>query len=201
MRGSPATPLRCRGSPRSTAPRSSRCRPTTSGRSSVTLPPIYAWPSCSARAPVRKARRWRSPRTGSTGCAARCRVDPQVWTPRRGPSSFAVPKSPRSTRTIALSDTVLTTLAEHVKVYATGPHGLVFHHGNDGFWTRDLLAKHLKERRFALGLPGVTWHSLRHAHAPVLLSAGVSPRPCRRAPRARRGHAHADLRAGHPVRR
>lgn len=82
------------------------------------------------------------------------RCDRQGWTPRRGPSSSAVPKSPRSTRTIALSDTVLAALAAHVKTYGTGRHRLGFHHGEDGFWSRDLLAKQIKRRQLELGSPG-----------------------------------------------
>jgi integrase len=102
------------------------------------------------------------------------RCDRQVWTPRHAPATFAVPKSPRSTRTVALSDTVLAALSEHVKTYGTGPDGLVFHHG-DGFWRRDLLAKQMKATAARAHLDGITWHSLRHHHASVLLSAGVSP--------------------------
>lgn len=62
-----------------------------------------------------------------------------------------------------------------MKTYGTGPHGLVFHHGPDGFWSRDLLAKQMKATAARAELNGVTWHSLRHAHASMLLSAGVSP--------------------------
>ena len=61
-----------------------------------------------------------------------------------------------------------------MKVYGTGPHGLVVHHGN-GFWRRDSLGRFMKATAARAGLPGVTWHSLRHAHASLVLSAGVSP--------------------------
>jgi integrase len=100
-------------------------------------------------------------------------VDRQVWTPRNGAAVFAPPKSDRSNGTVALSDTVLAALSEHVKAYGPGRDGLVFHNAGE-FFTREVLGSRMRASVARAGLPGVTWHDLRHHHASILLSGGVT---------------------------
>jgi site-specific recombinase XerD len=52
--------------------------------------------------------------------------------------------------------------------------GLVFHFRRRAI-SRAMVAKHVRQAAERTGLQGRTWHDLRHHHASVLLSAGVSP--------------------------
>lgn len=101
------------------------------------------------------------------------RVDRQLWTPARGAPMFRAPKSARSVRTVALSSVVVESLAAHMRAFGPGDDELVFHIGG-GPVSRAMAAKYA---RVAPRSAGVTarWHDLRHHHASVLLSAGVSP--------------------------
>jgi integrase len=102
------------------------------------------------------------------------RVDQQLWTPPRGAPVLKSPKSANSYRTIALSDIVVDALAAHVAAFGAGEHGLMFHteHRPVG---RSMASKYLRTPAEAAGLEGRTWHDLRHFHASMLLSRGVSP--------------------------
>lgn len=128
------------------------------------------------------------------------RVDRQLWTPRSGSPVFAPVKSANSNRTVALSSLALEAVAAHVEAFGAGRDGLVFHIDRRPV-SRAMVATYArratKARRaaFAAGLnelePALsareraaaasrsvthhTWHDLRHHHASVLLSAGVSP--------------------------
>jgi integrase len=128
------------------------------------------------------------------------RVDRQMWTPRSGPPVLAPPKSKNSYRTIALSPLVTDGLAAHLANFKSGRDGLVFHTGGNpivratvGRYVRQSAARAGEEAARAAikglhgtaaalaadtaraGFGGRTWHDLRHHHASVLLSAGVSP--------------------------
>ena len=102
------------------------------------------------------------------------RVDRQLWTPPKGPPFLKPPKSRNSYRTVALSTITVDTLAQHVEWFGAGEHGLMFHtEGRPiGRW---MASKHARVAAPSRNLDGSTWHDLRHHHASVLLSNGVSP--------------------------
>jgi integrase len=101
------------------------------------------------------------------------RVDRQLWTPPKGRPFLKAPKSSNSYRTIGLSSLVVDTLSAHVATFGTGEEGLVFHLEGRPVG-RAMASKYI---RTAAAMAGVdaSWHDLRHHHASVLLSAGVSP--------------------------
>lgn len=102
------------------------------------------------------------------------RVDRQLWTPAKGAPILKTPKSKNSYRTVALSTLVLDTLAAHLAAYGPGEHGLVFHYQGRPI-VRAQAATHMRRIAKRAELEGHTWHDLRHHHASVLLSEGVSP--------------------------
>ena len=101
------------------------------------------------------------------------RVDRQLWTPPRGGPILKSPKSSNSYRTVALGSVVVDTLSAHVATFGSGRQGLVFHLEGRPVG-RAMASKYI---RTAADMAGVdaSWHDLRHHHASVLLSAGVSP--------------------------
>lgn len=102
------------------------------------------------------------------------RVDRQLWTPSKGAPFLKAPKSKNSYRTIALSTVVLDALAGHMAAFGAGQDGLVFHIETRPV-SRCMAAKYHRVAAKAAGLAGHTWHDLRHHHASVLLSEGISP--------------------------
>lgn len=102
------------------------------------------------------------------------RVDRQLWTPAKGQPFLKAPKSANSYRTVALSSLVVAALSAHVAAFGTGQDGLVFHIVG-GPVSRAMASKYIRTAARRAGLEGHTWHDLRHHHASVLLSAGVSP--------------------------
>jgi integrase len=86
---------------------------------------------------------------------------------------FAPPKTRRGYRTIALSPLVADTVAAHLAAFGPGEDGLVFHFEGRAI-SRAMLAKHIRTATRTAAMTA-TWHDLRHHHASVLLSAGVSP--------------------------
>ncbi len=86
---------------------------------------------------------------------------------------FDQPKTKRSTRTIPIGTETVEILAA-LHSAAVDPKALVFA-TREGLplerW--NLLRKHLKPSAKKLGLPGVTWHLLRHSHAMMLDSVGT----------------------------
>lgn len=102
------------------------------------------------------------------------RVDRQLWTPSRGRPFLKAPKSANSYRTVALSSLIIDVLATHVRIFGPGEHGLVFH--IDGrMVSRAMASKYIRRAAGRAELEGHAWHDLRHHHASILLSAGVSP--------------------------
>lgn len=102
------------------------------------------------------------------------RVDRQLYTPSSGPAFLKAPKSDNSYRTVALSSLVVDTLAAHVAAFGDGEGGLVFHVGGRPV-VRAMASKYIRTAAAKAGLGGHGWHDLRHHHASVLLSAGISP--------------------------
>ena len=86
---------------------------------------------------------------------------------------FDQPKTKRSARTIPIGTETAEILAA-LRPAAVDPKALVFG-TREGLplerW--NLLRKHLKPVAKKLGLPGVTWHLLRHSHATMLDSVGT----------------------------
>jgi len=86
---------------------------------------------------------------------------------------FDKPKTKRSARTIPIGTETAeifarirpATVESNALVFATR-EGLPLHRWN-------LLRKHLKPAAKKLGLPGVTWHLLRHSHATMLDGVGT----------------------------
>jgi len=103
------------------------------------------------------------------------RVDRQLWSPRTGKPVFVAPKSNASRRTIALSPVVVEALAAHLAHFGAGDEGIVFHTLRGTPVSRVFGGDYIRAAVKRAGLPRVTWHSLRHYHASMLLSAGVSP--------------------------
>ena len=87
---------------------------------------------------------------------------------------LAPPKARRSYRTIALSDLVVDAVVAHLRVFGTGAQGLVFHSEGSPV-VRARAGVLIRQAATRTGLEGRTWHDLRHYHASVLLSEGVSP--------------------------
>jgi integrase len=86
---------------------------------------------------------------------------------------FDQPKTKRSARTIPIG-TETAEILVGICPAAVDPKALVFA-TREGLpldrW--NLLRKHLKPAAKKLGLPGVTWHLLRHSHATMLDSVGT----------------------------
>ncbi len=86
---------------------------------------------------------------------------------------FDQPKTKRSARTIPIGTETAEILAA-LRPATVDPKALVFA-TREGLplerW--NLLRKHLKPTAKKLGLPGVTWHLLRHSHATMLDSVGT----------------------------
>ena len=100
-------------------------------------------------------------------------MDRQLWTPSRGRPVLKSPKSANSYRTIAISSLVVDALSAHVATFGTGEQGLTFHVSGRPV-VRAMAAKYMRTAAQGAGIEA-TWHDLRHHHASVLLSAGVSP--------------------------
>ena len=106
------------------------------------------------------------------------------WIPGAGYRE-SEPKTTRSRRRVALTDTALAALARHSRSQASarlqaGPlwtdHGLVF-----ATATGDHLSKAAVTRRFHnvcrdAGVPKVRFHDMRHTAASLLMSRGVHPK-------------------------
>jgi integrase len=102
------------------------------------------------------------------------RVDQQLWTPSRGTPFLKPPKSANSYRTIALSQRTVETLSEQVRRFGEGEERIVFHIDSRPV-SRSMASKYMRLATKAAKLDGTTWHDLRHYHASMLLSEGVSP--------------------------
>jgi integrase len=102
------------------------------------------------------------------------RVDRQLWSPDQGPPILKPPKSATGYRTIALSNIVTDALAAHIAAFGSTEDGLLFQH-NARPVVRTTGWRYISTAAESVGLEGRAWHDLRHHHASVLLSAGVSP--------------------------
>lgn len=103
------------------------------------------------------------------------RVDRQLWTPDKGSAVLVAPKSQRSYRTIALSDTTVDALAAHLAQFGPGDDDLIFHQPSGRPILRGVLNAYVRKAASSAGVEGRTWHDFRHHHASLLLSEGISP--------------------------
>ena len=87
---------------------------------------------------------------------------------------FDQPKTRRSARTIPI-ETETTVILAGICPAAVDPRAryLPTREGLPASDRWNLLRKHLKPAAKKLGLPGVTWHLLRHSHATMLDSVGT----------------------------
>jgi integrase len=86
---------------------------------------------------------------------------------------FDQPKTKRSARTIPIGTATAEFFAA-IRPAAVDARALVFStREGSPLERRKLLRKHLKPAAKKLGLPGVTWHLLRHSHATMLDSVGT----------------------------
>jgi integrase len=102
------------------------------------------------------------------------RVDRQLWTPRAGSPVLVPPKAANSYRTVALSPLTVDVLSAHLGAFRPGDDGLVFHAEGRPV-SRGMGSAYMRRAALRAALEATTWHDLRHHHASVLLSAGVSP--------------------------
>ena len=83
-------------------------------------------------------------------------------------------KRPGSRRRVPLAESTQAVLEQHLRERPPGPLGLVFTARSGGPLSRSHLQYAWRE---AAGRPkGEGWHELRHHHASLLISAGLSPR-------------------------
>jgi integrase len=106
------------------------------------------------------------------------------------------PKTKAGRRTISLPTIVCETLREHRKAQLErclllglgkpADDAPVFPNENGGMLSPHAFTQRWRRKAKALGMPDLNWHNLRHAHASMLISAGVPPTTVA----ARLGHAN-----------
>jgi integrase len=98
---------------------------------------------------------------------------------------FREPKSRRGRRQIALSPSLAVLLREHRATQeeaqkllgkALAPSDLVFSHPDGTPLRPDSVTRTFHRMVRALGLDGIRFHDLRHAHATIMLRQGVHPK-------------------------
>lgn len=100
-------------------------------------------------------------------------VDRQLVTPAKGAPSLGPCKTPRSVRTVPVTDAVVEALAAHRERYGVGDLGLMFHRGGAP-WPRNRAAEAFQAAARAAGVPASGWHALRHHAASTLIAQGLS---------------------------
>ncbi len=98
---------------------------------------------------------------------------------------FEAPKTDRSRRTVSLPEFVVSALRRHrsdqaARRLALGrawlDHDLVLDRGDGGPMRPDSLSSGFRQLTKRSGLDGTRFHDLRHAHATLMLAAGVHPK-------------------------
>jgi integrase len=107
------------------------------------------------------------------------KVDRQLSREGQNAELFTAPKTKASVRTIPLPQTVVNALAAHIKEFGTGEHGLIFTSPKGA----PMNYKNFRARMWVKALKdmddapeGVTFHTLRHTYASLLIQAGESPK-------------------------
>jgi integrase len=115
-------------------------------------------------------------------------VEHQLLTPVGEPPLLGPPKTPASYRTVPLPQMVVDVLAAHVGRYpVTHEWGLLFTTERNGPVRRNRVGGMWRAAAQAVGLPGVTFHALRHHYASLLIRSGCSVKAVQEA----LGHATA----------
>lgn len=118
-----------------------------------------------------------------------CLCGSAALTPKRGPAVLAPPKTRNSYRTVAISSVVAAGLSAHLAEFGPRDGTLVFRTPPGGMVVRAQASRYARRAGVASGLGvlagvkgktwkryvGPSWQDLRHHHANVLLSNGVSP--------------------------
>jgi integrase len=115
------------------------------------------------------------------------RVDRQMVRTAGAVPAFGPPKTAASNRTVPLAPVTLELLAAHLAEFPAEPDGLIFTTSRGEPWGRSAFADTIQRGRTAAGLPGVSFHDLRHHYASVLIGAGCSIKAVQNA----LGHANA----------
>lgn len=104
------------------------------------------------------------------------RVDRQLVKVQGGVPVFGPVKHVRNRpRVIPLPDVVLTALAEHLRIYASGPEGLVFTSPRGLPVASDLFMRWWRAAAGPLGIGlGDGFHQLRHFYASLLIRQGLN---------------------------
>jgi integrase len=115
-------------------------------------------------------------------------VDHQLLTPVGDPPLLGPPKTPASYRTVPMPQMVIDVVAAHLAHYpATHEWGLIFTTEAGGPVRRNRVGGMWQAAARKVGLPGVTFHSLRHHYASLLIRSGCSVKAVQEA----LGHATA----------
>ncbi len=103
------------------------------------------------------------------------RVDRQLVTPAKGKPDFGPPKTKASVRVVPLPTVAAEALAEHVRLFGAGDHGLLFTTGEGRALSRAYFGQLWTAAAQKVGLPARTGpHALRHYYASVLITGGES---------------------------
>lgn len=117
-------------------------------------------------------------------------VDRQLVGSDRGRPLFGPPKTAASVRTVPLPTVVVEELAEHVRLFGTGPEGLLFVGDGDVALRRPWFSRWVWRPAVAAvksAPAGTGMHDLRHFYASLLIRHGESVKVVQ----ARLGHATA----------
>ena len=102
---------------------------------------------------------------------------------------FDTPKTRRTVRSIPIGSESISILSA-LRSKAGDPDSLVFSTcSGQPLCRRNLLHRHLQPACEELGLPRITWHSLRHCHATLLDAVGAPPGTIQ----ALLGHASSEI--------
>jgi integrase len=107
------------------------------------------------------------------------------------PPKLAPPKTNGSYRNVPLPSVVIDALAAHVRKFGEGPDRLIFTKEHRQPTTRTRFSDTWRPAVVAAGVPGATFHDLRHHYASVLIRAGQSVKVVQE----RLGHATATERS------
>lgn len=92
---------------------------------------------------------------------------------------------PRAAYALPLPDVVLQALAEHVRRFPPGPHGVIFSRSDGHLLRRSACGSLWRRLNQEAGVTGRTFHSLRHYHASLFIRHGQSVKTVQ----TRLGHA------------
>lgn len=86
------------------------------------------------------------------------------------------PKSRASIRSIPLEDWLLEEIDGHIDAYGLASDGRLFRTGRDGLVDAGILGEALAIPKAVLGVSDISFHTLRHTFASLLIQAGAHPK-------------------------